>query len=581
MATAMKLTLKKAMSKGESSSTCPSQCPAPSDSGPAQTSVLKQSKASATSLSPAEAYYRNYLKEKQSRALQERRQDRSTRSVGPSAPTSTPVAQVEYRVEVPADSPLLCLISFAMEEHCYQPVPNSGILGQAHCGQFDDEREVVIGLDFGTSSVKVVIGDLALGKAFAVPFCARDGVGRYLLPSRLYESAGSYSLLPGGIAHRDLKLSLMACPEDTRNLLRVAAFLALVIRHARSWLITSQRDIYCRTNILWKLVIGLPVAHHLDGAHRNVFRRAAHTAWLAACSDSGKVADLLLTEMKRRTEQLEEGAAPRTEAEEAEIGIVPEIAAQIYGFVASNRFDRNAPNRYMMVDVGAGTVDSSLFKVIPARGGKWDFSFFSSHVEQHGVMNLHRNRMRWWENALKGSSVSPHCQLPDLGNMKFATDQLLAIPDRMEDYFSGVSLKFANARNHPDEKFFNSNVLAQVRGRTMHRTYMDGILSQNDLRGIPVFLCGGGMRMKFYRRLESELRNMPGCTWLRAEARPLELPRSLSAPGLDRTDYDRMSVAFGLSFLEVGKIERSPPMPRSPVQTGQSWRDHYVDKDQC
>lgn len=80
-----------------------------------------------------------------------------------------------------------------------------------------DSREIVLGLDFGTSSVKTVIGDSALGKAFAVPFREGDGVKRYLLPSRLYETASRYSFDGGGTAHRDLKLALIADLEILRG----------------------------------------------------------------------------------------------------------------------------------------------------------------------------------------------------------------------------------------------------------------------------------------------------------------------------------------------------------------------------
>ena len=74
-----------------------------------------------------------------------------------------------------------------------------------------------------------------------------------------------------------------------------------------------------------------------------------------------------------------------------DVAVVPEIAAQIYGFVVSNSFDKKAANNYLMVDVGAGTVDSSLFHVKPGRGGKWDFEFYTAAVEPLGVTNLHRS----------------------------------------------------------------------------------------------------------------------------------------------------------------------------------------------
>ena len=41
---------------------------------------------------------------------------------------------------------------------------------QFHNGKFSEEREVVIGFDFGTACSKVILQDRQLKKAFAVPF---------------------------------------------------------------------------------------------------------------------------------------------------------------------------------------------------------------------------------------------------------------------------------------------------------------------------------------------------------------------------------------------------------------------------
>jgi len=81
-----------------------------------------------------------------------------------------------------------------------------GCATQCHTARINDEREVVLGLDFGTSSVKVVIGDSALGKAFAVPYCKAVGIKSFLLPSRLYQEALIFSVEAGTHVFRDLKL---------------------------------------------------------------------------------------------------------------------------------------------------------------------------------------------------------------------------------------------------------------------------------------------------------------------------------------------------------------------------------------
>lgn len=440
-----------------------------------------------------------------------------------------------------------------------------------------DERQVVLGLDFGTSSVKVVIGDAALGKAFAVPFRDVPDSARYLLPTRLHQSSGEFSIVAGSETHRDLKLSLIANPNDTILRERVAAFLAFVIRHVRGWLFSEHSEIYQRTTIFWKLAIGLPVAHHMNDELYRTFLSVAETSWLTSLQPSVDVRTVAFAE-KRQTE-LQDDRELASPDEDVEISVVPEIAAQIYGFVNSSRFNRRDPNIYLMVDVGAGSVDSSLFHVKPSRG-RWDFEFFTSVVEPYGVMNLHRHRVHWWAEQLSAHPNGKHLAAALAGAM-YATDRTSPLPESFAHYFNGVSVKVNNAKDDPDNNFFRYKVVQQVRGQSYWRAWKDELLSQAQLAGVPAFYCGGGMRMSYYARLQSEMQSMPGCTWLQAQPRRIELPKNLEAPGLKRADYDRLTVAYGLSFLEVGKITRSLPAPKLASGPQASWRSNYVDKDCC
>lgn len=118
----------------------------------------------------------------------------------------------------------------------------------------------------------------------------------------------------------------------------------------------------------------------------------------------------------------------------------------------------------------------------------------------------------------------------------------------------------------------------QVRGATLYRA--KDYLDQRTIKGIPVFLCGGGMRMTYYRKLGEELKHFQGVSWLKATARPLAIPNNLQAPGLIREDYDRLSVAFGLSFLEVGLIVRELPKPiATGTQKQRDDDDRFISKD--
>ena len=87
--------------------------------------------------------------------------------------------------------------------------------------------------------------------------------------------------------------------------------------------------------------------------------------------------------------------------------------------------------------------------------------------------------------------------------------------------------------------------------------------------------------MDFYRQLNNALTPQPGFPWLRAVSKTMSVPRDLIAPGVAPLDYDRLSVAYGLSRLEVGKVVRALPMPKLPPDPTSNWRDHYVDKDLC
>lgn len=203
-----------------------------------------------------------------------------------------------------------------------------------------------------------------------------------------------FSLTAGELIHRDLKLSLVANPDDLARRRRVIAFLALVMRHVRGWLFSEQRDIYQRTRLFWKIAVGLPVAHHGDHALQRAFVNVTHTAWLTSLAPF--VDARAIRKAEQRLGSLKNSPEDADLKEDVEISVVPEIAAQIYVFVNSSRFNRRDPNIYLMVDVDACSVGSSLFHVKPSRG-KCDFEFFTSVVEPHGVINLDRRRVRWWE----------------------------------------------------------------------------------------------------------------------------------------------------------------------------------------
>ena len=71
--------------------------------------------------------------------------------------------------------------------------------------------------------------------------------------------------------------------------------------------------------------------------------------------------------------------------------------------------------------------------------------------------------------------------------------------------------------------------------------------------GVPLFLCGGGSKMDFYIDLVDSI-EAGGPYKIRKVSLPK--PDRLTAKKLPRDAYDRLSVAYGLSFdaLDIGEI---------------------------
>ena len=443
-------------------------------------------------------------------------------------------------------------------------------------GPLGRDRELVVGLDFGTSCVKVVVGDRGASKAYAVPFLDAPGVNAYLLPSRIFEQSGAFSLSRGADVHRDLKLRFLGNPTSSHLQETLVGFLALVIRRCRAWLFAAHADTLANRNILWKLVLGRAVERSKNDQVGHLMADILNAAWQVAGGPG--VVDRVAC--NRGLALHREGQTVRHDS--PEVSVVPELAAQIYGFVNSRQFDPRAKNFYLFVDVGAGTVDVSLFRVKPNEYGTWDFSLFTSIVEPNGAMNLHRARLDWWRQQLsKLPNAHSEMLLKKIDAIKSPTEQTQPIPENYLGYFKGLQVEYSGGALSPDDMFYMDRVVSQVRGQGIHRTVQSKMVGRIDLDHLPFFLCGGGARLPLYRNIASALDQAPEFKWLKAHRRELGIPSELDAPGLAQIDYDRLSVAFGLSFVDVGSVAIAKAMPSIKQHSKVDWRSGYADKDVC
>lgn len=445
-----------------------------------------------------------------------------------------------------------------------------------------NQNIVMIGLDFGTSSTKVVLQDVAK-RAYAVPF-TDVAKNPYLLPAKIYETEGVFSLEAGQTTYRDLKLILLQDRVDLMTLVPAVTYLAMVIRHSQGWLWDNHHDTYAKDQIIWGLNLGLPAASYENARLVMRFMTMAIAALKLAGSETEafhkdivyeavKSTDSEISQLKKTGQDLQTAIKARYP-----VNVFPEIAAQVFGFVRSTSWDSHDRPMMMMVDIGAGTVDASIFTVLQPTRARRTFNFFGNNVRGNGVMNLHRARLRWLRETIKESSQLSEDVEQYFCDIEVPTDRLLPIPERVEDYIPGMTIDLDGCKSI-DQSFF---------GRYSGQLYDDTVLKVKETKvglsgqwkDLPFFLCGGGRNMEFYKQFVTSI-NRSNATSISLDLIELPTPPQLEAKGLREREFHRLSVAYGLSFEDIGQFVKPDAIPDiSRVEKKQEWTDRYISKDQ-
>lgn len=447
-----------------------------------------------------------------------------------------------------------------------------------------DESDLVLGLDFGTSSTKAVIRDQTGGRAYSVKFAG--GIGsEFLLLSRVFRTGGRYSLDGGQDSIRDLKLRLLnagaASPVDEFN--DACGFLALAIRHCRGWLLDEFAPRYRNHRLNWQVNLGLAARSYEERQKARLFRRLAWAAASCAASSNETIDEDLVDRFREQSGGLfREGTKAPTIAAEFQpddVDVVPEIAAQISGFVESSRWDWRRRPMMMVVDVGAGTVDSALFSVGREGSGQLQFAFFADEVLQNGVMNLHRTRVAWLRKCMASAGVVDVPAMKYLDAIEIPTDRTAAIPESAVDYIPGYRISMPDGALGIDDDFrrhrYRPQVFACIRQARLQMGVPDSQLTQ-----LPFFLCGGGSRMNLYRGIAEAITRAP--INVTTETQRMHMPADLHPPGLDPGDFDRLSVAYGLSRRApdggpLGKYVRSMDIPKVLSRAKFDYEANFID----
>ena len=436
--------------------------------------------------------------------------------------------------------------------------------------QFDERsaqgprQEIVIGLDFGTAFTKVVLGELRAH--YAVPFGSYTTPDNpYLLPSgiTLVGDRGECVLgerIGSGTWCGDLKMPIITRTMNQDAKARAAAFLALVLRYARDWFLSTHERTYGGKRIVWLVNVGLPTDNFDDKELNELYQQLAGAAWTVSVMPGpvslGRVRDYLET-VEIRHDRLPPAIRDRLLAPDM-IACFPEFAVQLSGYVRS---PRRQPDLHALIDIGAGTVDVTTFNVHHNADDDDLYPVMDQKVIAAGVSFLVGRRM---ERCGKpgGWQPSPFENIPD--------DQTFA----RELGTSQQALRTA------DRKVLDQvgDTLRAVLKHTKDHRYP---LSRHWDTGVPTFLVGGGALVQAYRARIQRFESLRPPFLIRTM--DLDTPEDLIAPNALKSSYDRLSVAYGLSFSadDIGEIRLKSETQdeRSVAGAARDLRDRFVGQE--
>lgn len=427
------------------------------------------------------------------------------------------------------------------------------------CSDEWDEQSLVIGLDFGTAYTKAVIGESRTH--YVVPMSGAGNNKNYLARSAFYllkDGTASLSQTSSDAKYvTDLKMPLLLDTANDDDLARIAIFMALCFRRIRYWLLTEHKDTYGDQLIDWAVNVGIPTDSFENNGLNQSYRRCCNVAW-ALSLIPGPIkfghAHALLSAGPSDDQVLYELSIPKERLLHPElISLFPEFLAQIAGYVRS---PMRQSDLHMLVDVGAGTLDATVFNVHDIEGDDV-FPRFARSVSNLGTNFLIKHRLELSASAME-------LKLADFDPVPKAAH----FAERI-----GISHGFLDQLDAP----YRSRVYSAV-GDLLLATKVEMYKrSPRWKTGVPVFLTGGGANVDFYQEV---LRKFQLEDTLKIVPRTLPTPTNLTAPGLDEKDYGRLSVAYGLSFDpdDLGRSEPSEPDDgSSQIRSQRSWEANYVD----
>ena len=402
---------------------------------------------------------------------------------------------------------------------------------------------VIIGLDFGTSSTKMIVrlpyeaGEPSI--AVPAPIPCRSNQDPYLWQTVLWLKGESFypwpepgakilnSLKQGLIQGRsETKISGLEAGISASRAQAGVAYLTFIIRYVKGWLVHNRPHLFRNRKPVWFVNLGLPTASYDDRKLAEPYRRIGAAALQLSKIDHPITIEA--TKLFLEDPHVAKAGASERNAEALGVCVLPETAAEMTGFAKSIR---GAPGLYLLVDVGAMTLDACMFRLRSNSTSGDLYAFLAAQVRPLGVDSFH-----WF--LADGKTEEEFVQQCDRALRETVWHTKLRRDPHANNWKKG-----------------------------------------ND---VPVFLAGGGAANRLHREIVTSLD-----PWLKQHAHndgirllDLPVPNAMELPSPLR-NFGRMAVAWGLSYppTEIGLIRPIREIDDVPPLVLADSSERFVSKD--
>lgn len=487
------------------------------------------------------------------------------------------------------------------------------------------KTDVILGIDFGTSSSRVAIGTPSFPvtstivnfENYSHEFC------KYLLPTIIYESGNSFYigklLDKNDKTYSELKMKLKKYASENKynfnpNLegfveivYPVIAYLSFLIVFTKDWAYKNKQDVLKKYNPEWFINIGCPVGFINNKEFGQFYKQITEVAWLISSKDNFNTNIMLSKDII--SSYIDKYLTNSTKQNIVEV--FPEVVAEIHSYIKSP-YRNDESGLHLLIDIGSGTMDICIFILHKDEDQSSIVSILLANVLEMGVSVLHNNRLS--ELLKQAGNMASSDRMKNLEkqlhNMKKIITNDKIRPFEVEQYINNELLE--NEKQNYNNYIMMEDIikpfsLLEYIKNVFKKTIYDidnaydkksrnriesmmietekyrAALHYKNQNFMTLFMCGGGSKIELARVIKDKLKQTYNKKFQIIDSElSICLKDNIEIDDTCAVDKDRFSIAYGLSDnpQNIARCNFPEDIEDAPLEnkTSNSYYDDLFEK---